>query len=110
MKSKIVFVGIGVLFSALLTFLLKLSKGVFLNKPLNLAVIFGVMGLTLLVIGWVKKRESGKFMKFFGLGIMIDALLVFLLSLIKLTNNVTLLILFLVIGLGTLFYGAIKGK
>lgn len=106
MKKNMLFMGLGVLVSAILLFLLKLSKGAFLSKPLNLLIIFGALSVVFLVWGLVKRMN--KPLLFFGLGILVDAILVFLLSLIKLTDNVSLLVIFLLVSVGLLLYGAIK--
>lgn len=113
MKKNLIFCGLGVLVSAFLLFLLKLSKSVFLGKSLNLFILFGGLALVLLGFVLVRKLTKHKWNKpllFFGLGVLLQAVLVFLLSLVKLTNNVTLLVLFIVLSLALLIYGAVKGK
>jgi len=106
MRKKILFVGIGVLLSAFLLFLLRLSSGVFFTKPLNILIVMGALGLVLLVWGAIKRMNKPLMMS--GIGVIISGGLTAGLMALGLKDNVTAFVLFLVLGFVLLLYGVIK--
>jgi hypothetical protein len=108
MKKNILFVSIGVLLSAFLLFLLRLSSGTFFTKPLNILIVMGALALVIGIIGVVKKMNKPMLMS--AGGIVIIALLTAGLMVVGLKDNVTSLVIFLVLGFVLLLYGVIKGK
>jgi hypothetical protein len=106
MNRALVFGGLGVVGAALLSFFLRLFEGRFLNDNVNLLIILGVLGLFLVALGlfW----RGGKSLMYLGGGVVVAGLLSFLVRLSKFEDNLTLFVLFLVVGLAVLVWGIVK--
>jgi hypothetical protein len=108
MKKNIVFVGLGIILTTILTFLFRLINAPFFQDKLKVMILMGIIGVVVLVIGLIWKMK--KVMIYTGLGALITAILMFLIRLIGLNDNVALMIIFEIIGLIVLIYGLAKGK
>ena len=109
MKKSLTFIGLGMVFAALLTFLLRLVEHKFFQSNVNMAVMIGVVAVVAVVAGLIMKMN--KTLMFLAAGAAIVAALGFVVRLTKFEDNLTLFILFLVVGLVVLVWGiAKKGK
>jgi uncharacterized membrane protein YjjP (DUF1212 family) len=108
MKKNFLFIGLGMILSALIAYLLRTFDAPFFQNKLYLTIIIGGLGLLLMIFGMVKKMN--KFLLFAGVGAIITALFGVILRTIGLENNIALMIITEVIGVAILTYGLVKGK
>lgn len=106
MKKSLTFLGLGVVLAALLAFFLRLASAQFLQVNLNLLIILGAVGLAVVVLGLVWRMN--KALLWLGGGALVGALGSFLVRLTKFEDNLTLFVLFLVVGLVVLVWGIVK--
>jgi hypothetical protein len=107
MKKSLTFFGLGLLLCAFIGFMFRLIPvPMFQGKNLWL-VVFGLLGLVMIILSFVL-RSAKKFLLWFGLGSLAYALLIFALRSAKVDNNVTLLIISLIVGFLLLIIGLVK--
>lgn len=107
MNKKITFFGLGVLIVSLIGFLFRLIAVPFFQKSLLWLIVFGALGLVLIVLSFIMK-SSKKGLLWFGLGSLAYALVIFGLRLLKFDDNLMLFIVSLVAGLVLLIWGILK--
>lgn len=107
MKKSLTFLGLAFIIVGLVNFLFRLIPVPSLQGRTLWLVVFGVVGLVLIILSFVLKSGK-KFFLWFGLGAILSAVLTFVLRYFKLDNNTTLLIIGLIIGLLLLIIGLIK--
>ena len=106
MKKGVVFFGLGIIITALFTFLLRLINAPFFQDKLKLMILVGIIGAVMIIVGLIMKMK--KVLIFGGLGVLATTIVNWLVRLIGLNDNVTLLIIFMVVGLVVLIYGIAK--
>jgi len=105
MKKKVVFAGLGIVLAAFITFLLRLINAKFFQDNLNMLIVVGILGIIALVVGMI--RRMNKATMFLGVGAIITAVAQFLIRM-AFNDNVSLFVIFLVVGLITLIWGLVK--
>lgn len=106
MRKSLTFFGLGIMLVALIGFLFRLvNVPVFQGKLLWL-IVFGALGLVLIVFALIRKGSKG--VLWFGLGSLAYALVIFGLRSVGLNDNLSLFIISLVAGLVFLIIGLIK--
>ena len=108
MKKSLTFVGLGVVLMALLTFMLRLIDVKFFQDNISIAVTIAALSLIFVVIGLIKSKWKSAM--WFGLGGFATAAANFLIRLTGFEDNLTLFIVFLVVGLVVLVWGVVKKK
>lgn len=105
MKKSFVFFGLSLLIVAFLGFLLRLINVPFFQGRMFHLVLFGVLGLVLIILSFFKRFKS---LLWFGLGSLLYALAVFGLRVIGLDNSVSLFVIALIVGFILLIVGLFK--
>jgi hypothetical protein len=107
MKKSWTFLGLGILIVAFIGFLFRLiTLPIFQGRQLWL-IVFGALGIVLIILSFILKK-SKKFLLWFGLGSLMYGILSFVLRILGMNNNVTLLIVSIILGLVLLIIGLIK--
>jgi hypothetical protein len=106
MKKSWTFLGLGILIVAFIGFLFRLiTLPIFQGR--QLLIVFGALGIVLIILSFILKK-SKKFLLWFGLGSLMYGILSFVLRILGMNNNVTLLIVSIILGLVLLIIGLIK--
>jgi len=113
MKKKVVFAGLGIVLAAFITFLLRLINAKFFQDNLNMLIVVGILGIIALVVGMIRRMNKATMFRentmrdCIGVGAIITAVAQFLIRM-AFNDNVSLFVIFLVVGLITLIWGLVK--
>jgi hypothetical protein len=107
MRKNVTFAGLGIVLAAFIIFVLRLINAKFFQDNLNMLIVVGILGIIALVVGMI--RRMNKATMFLGVGAIITAVSEFLVRMVF-KDNVTLFVLFLVLGLAVLIIGLLKGR